>query len=189
LERACLKAALDLYRRRPLGVRLTVNLSFPVLLDPLTLTLFDDLDDLSDLVIEITEDTLVSSDESLHSATASLRERGALLAIDDMGAGYSGLRQITSVHPRYLKLDRSLVSGIDTDADRAALVSALVGYASHVGCLLVAEGVENGNELRALAQLGVRLIQGFYLGRPAEPWPEVTMPQTVSLADPVRIAS
>jgi EAL domain-containing protein (putative c-di-GMP-specific phosphodiesterase class I) len=59
---------------------------------------------------------------------APIARRGACLAVDDMGAGYSGLQQIVTIRPRYLKLDRSLVTGIDGDGERAALVSALAGY-------------------------------------------------------------
>jgi EAL domain-containing protein (putative c-di-GMP-specific phosphodiesterase class I) len=88
-----------------------------------------------------------------------------------MGAGYSGLRQITNVHPSYLKLDRSLVSGIDGDGERAALVGALAGYSRQVGCLLLAEGVETEAELREVRRLGVPLVQGFFLARPAPAWP------------------
>jgi EAL domain-containing protein (putative c-di-GMP-specific phosphodiesterase class I) len=95
------------------------------------------------------------------------------LAVDDMGAGYSGLSQIMAVHPRYLKLDRSLVQGIDVDKDRAALVGALADYATRVGSLLVAEGMESAAELHTLIELGVPLAQGFYLARPAPPWPSV----------------
>ena len=84
----------------------------------------------------------------------------------------SGLRQITALHPTYLKLDRSLVRGIDTDTDRAALLRALVGYAEHTGAQLVAEGVETKEELDTITALGIPLIQGYYLGRPAPPWPE-----------------
>ncbi len=68
-----------------------------------------------------------------------------------MGAGYSGLRQITTVLPDYLKLDRALVSGIDADPDRAALVAALTGYSKQVGSLLIAEGVETTAELQGPA--------------------------------------
>jgi EAL domain-containing protein (putative c-di-GMP-specific phosphodiesterase class I) len=75
------------------------------------------------------------------------------------------------VHPSYLKLDRSLVSGLHADSDRAALVGALVSYADRVGSLLIAEGVERDEEVRALLELEVPLAQGFRLGRPAEPWP------------------
>jgi diguanylate cyclase (GGDEF)-like protein len=175
LERSCLRAALALLGPRPAGTRVAVNLSAPVLLDARTLRILEQPRDLSGLIIEVTEEALVQSEAQLHTAIAPLRERGARLAVDDMGAGYSGLRQITTVQPSYLKLDRTLVSGIDGDSDRAALVQALVGYAEHVGSLLVAEGIENPDELQTLMDLGVPLAQGFYLGRPAKPWPQVEL--------------
>jgi diguanylate cyclase (GGDEF)-like protein len=173
LERACLREALELFRRRPKGVRLSVNLSAPVLVDRSTLRMLDRLRDLSDLIVEVTEEALAHNDEQLNTALAPLRERGAQMAVDDMGSGYSGLGQIMAVHPSYLKLDRSLISGIDVDRDRAALVGALVDYASRVGSLLVAEGMETAAELRALIELGVPLAQGYYLSRPAAPWPQI----------------
>ena len=173
LERACLKKALELFAQRPTNARLSVNLSAPVLLDRRTLEMLNAPEDLSDLIIEVTEEALVQSDTQLQSAIEPLRARGATLAVDDMGAGYSGLRQITTVRPTYLKLDRSLITAIDQDGDRQALVSALVGYAEHVGSLLVAEGIETRPELETLIDLGVPLAQGFYLARPGEPWPPV----------------
>jgi diguanylate cyclase (GGDEF)-like protein len=173
LERACLREALELFNRRPPGTRLSVNLSAPVLIDRSTLRMLDPLRDLSDLIIEVTEEALVYNDAQLNSALAPLRERGAQMAVDDMGSGYSGLGQVMAVHPSYLKLDRSLISGIDSDRDRAALVGALADYAKRVGSLLVAEGMETAEELRALIELGVPLAQGYYLSRPAEPWPSV----------------
>ncbi|MEA2403574.1 MAG: hypothetical protein QOE08_221, partial [Thermoleophilaceae bacterium] len=95
------------------------------------------------------------------------------LAVDDMGAGYSGLRQITALDPTYLKLDRSLVRDIETDSDRAALLGALVGYANHTGSRIVAEGVETETELATIRALGIPLIQGYYFGKPGPPWPKV----------------
>jgi EAL domain-containing protein (putative c-di-GMP-specific phosphodiesterase class I) len=186
LERACLRAALGLFERRPAGVSLSVNLSAPVLLDPLTVAMLDGQRDLRGLIIEITEETLVRSDIQLRTVITPLRERGARLAVDDMGAGYSGLRQITTVHPSYLKLDRSLVSGIDHDQDRAALVGALVGYSKQVDSMLVAEGIEHSAELRLLGELGVPLAQGFYTGRPGRPWPDVRTARSPAVEpDPV----
>jgi len=173
LERACLRVALELLATRPRGVRLAVNLSAPVLLDRRTLRMLDRPLDISGLIIEVTEEALVESDAQLSAAMAPLRDRGVRMAVDDMGAGYSGLRQVTTVHPTYLKLDRSLVTGIDSDPDRAALVGALVGYAERVGSLLVAEGIENDAELKTLLELSVPLAQGFHLGRPGVPWPSV----------------
>jgi EAL domain-containing protein (putative c-di-GMP-specific phosphodiesterase class I) len=176
LERACLRAALELFARRPPGTSLSLNLSAPVLLEAHTQAMLDGAAEgrsngLDGLIVEITEETLVRSDAALLDAFSFLRARGASLAVDDMGAGYSGLRQITEVHPRYLKLDRSLVSGIDGDAERAALVGALAGYSRQVGCLLVVEGVETDAELSTVRAIGAPLVQGFLLGRPAPPWP------------------
>jgi EAL domain-containing protein (putative c-di-GMP-specific phosphodiesterase class I) len=178
LERACLRAALALFDGRPAGTRLSVNLSVAVLLEPATVGILEQFSagrdgQLENLIIEITEETLVSSDLEVGQALDDLRHRGALLAIDDVGAGYSGLSQITAVLPDYIKLDRSMVSGIDRQPDRAALVSALAGYCNQVGGLLVAEGIEHEPELRKLAELGVPLAQGFYLARPGPPWPRV----------------
>jgi len=180
LERACLREALELFCRRPQRARLTVNLSAPVLLDPRTLRMLSQSRDLTGLVIEITEEALVQSAEQLNETIAPLRARGVQLAVDDMGAGYSGLGQIMAVHPSYLKLDRSLITGIDSDRERAELVGALSGYAERVQSLLVAEGIETESELQTLIELGVPLVQGFYLGRPGKPWPKLranVMPQ------------
>jgi EAL domain-containing protein (putative c-di-GMP-specific phosphodiesterase class I) len=172
LEQACLTAAIQLLPDLPAGTRLCVNLSGATLPDARTLAILETPADLSRLVVEITEDTLARNDDpSLNAAIAVLRRRGTMLAVDDMGAGYAGLRQITAVHPDYLKLDRSLVTGIEPDDDRAALVRAMVDYAERVGALVVAEGIETEPELRVLAELGVHLLQGFLLARPARGWP------------------
>ncbi|HXP28116.1 MAG TPA: EAL domain-containing protein, partial [Solirubrobacteraceae bacterium] len=171
LERACLREALELFCRRPRDVKLSVNLSSPVLMDRETLRMLERVRDLEGLIIEVTEEALVHNEAQLDAVIAPLRERGAQMAVDDMGAGYSGLNQIMAVHPRYLKLDRSLITGIDTDHERSAMVAALANYAERVGSLLVAEGMETEAELLALIELGVPLAQGFYLGRPGRPWP------------------
>ena len=178
LERACLREALVLLGRLPPDRSLSVNVSAPVLAEAQTRELFEGAaagraDGLRGLIVEITEETLVADGGELEAAIAPLLERGAVLAVDDMGAGYSGLRQITAVRPAYLKLDRSLATGIDSDAERRALVAALMGYARQVGCELVVEGIETTAELEALRGIGVKLVQGFRLGRPGEPWPRV----------------
>lgn len=177
LERACLAAALRLLDQRPRGTRLSINLSIPALLGPATQALLVDCaadrrGSLEGLIVEITEETLVGNSPEVRGVGDDLRALGARLAVDDVGAGYSGLRQITEVLPDYLKLDRSLIAGIDTDADRAALVSAVAGWSRHVRSLLVAEGIEREAELRCLESLDVPLAQGFHLAEPGEPWPQ-----------------
>ena len=176
LEFACLRTALALLGSRPAGTSLSVNLSGPLLLDPRTDELLAQTAGLDGLILELTENSLLDDTPGLHAQISRLLALGVRFAVDDMGAGYSGLRQITTVRPSYLKLDRSLISGIDTDPDRGALVSAMLGYARQTGGHLVAEGVETHEELETLIDLGVELIQGYYLGRPGVPWPEVTRP-------------
>jgi EAL domain-containing protein (putative c-di-GMP-specific phosphodiesterase class I) len=190
LERACLRAGLELLALRPAGTSVSINLSAPVLLEEETFAMLAQAgerlaDGLGGLIVEITEETLVHGDMQLLEAIEPLRARGARLAVDDMGAGYSGLRQITTVRPSHLKLDRSLVSGIDGDGDgeRAALVAALAGYSQRVGCLLIAEGIETQAELTLLRELGVPLIQGSFRARPGAPWPEVAAALATSGAE------
>ncbi len=177
LERACLREALALLPRRPAGTSLSVNLSAPVLGEAQTRELLAGAArgerQLRGLIVEITEETLVDGYEQLREAVDPLLDAGAVLAVDDMGAGYSGLRQITTVRPAYLKLDRSLATGIDTDPERSALVSALAGYARQVGAQLVVEGIETSEELQVLRRIDVPLVQGYRLGRPGPPWPAV----------------
>jgi diguanylate cyclase (GGDEF)-like protein len=171
LELACLRAALDRFLERPAGTSLSVNISGSLLPDPRTQALLAQHGDLSGLIIELTENSLVDDSSELTGHIEELSRRGARIALDDMGAGYSGLTQMMTVRPDYLKLDRGLISGIDTDPHRGALVAAMLGYTEHTGGQLVAEGVETEAELETLRALGVTLIQGFYLGRPGPPWP------------------
>jgi EAL domain-containing protein (putative c-di-GMP-specific phosphodiesterase class I) len=130
-------------------------------------------------LVEITEETLVGNTREVLWAGDALREQGARLAVDDIGAGYSGLRQLATLRPAYLKLDRGLVQGLEADPARASLVAAMTSYALATDALLIAEGVETEAELATLRDIGVRLIQGFLIARPAAPWPT---PAAVSAA-------
>jgi EAL domain-containing protein (putative c-di-GMP-specific phosphodiesterase class I) len=97
---------------------------------------------------------------------APLRALGLRVAIDDAGAGYSGLRHILAVEPDTVKLDISLTRGIDQDRKRRALASALIAFAREINVGMIAEGVETAAELKTLTELGVGHAQGFFLGRP-----------------------
>jgi EAL domain-containing protein (putative c-di-GMP-specific phosphodiesterase class I) len=119
------------------------------------------------LVIEITEHTPVEDYGSLEECLAELRAPGFRLAVDDAGAGYASFRHILGLRPEYIKLDRALIDGIDTDPARRALVSAVVTFGREVGAGVIAEGVETSGELQAARGLGVAAAQGYFLGRPA----------------------
>ena len=117
------------------------------------------------IVLELTEHAAIADYHALAEALAPMRER-AKLAIDDVGAGYAGMRHILDLKPDTIKLDMSLVRDIDKDPARRALAVALVDFAAGIGSEIVAEGVERIGELEALASLGVHMAQGYYLSRP-----------------------
>lgn len=181
-RRATSTAVLELLDDLPAGTRLSVNLSGPLLLDVRTDELLRSARHLDRLILEVTENSLLEETPGLIAAISRLIADGIHFAVDDMGAGYSGLRQITTVRPNYIKLDRSLISGIDTDPDRGALVAAMLGYVHQTGGHLVAEGVETEAELQTLLDLGVTLIQGYLLGRPGSPWPAVAAQEPAMLS-------
>lgn len=125
------------------------------------------IDDLKGVIIEITEEAPVASYEGLREVLSPARERGAMVAVDDAGSGYAGLQQLLCVRPELVKLDRSLVTGIDTDPAKRALVQMLGRFVGELDAWLLAEGIESESELEALIDLGVPLGQGYRLGRPA----------------------
>jgi EAL domain-containing protein (putative c-di-GMP-specific phosphodiesterase class I) len=88
------------------------------------------------------------------------------IAVDDAGAGYASLSHILELRPAFVKLDRGIVTGLEADEARAALVAGMGHFARSIGVRLVAEGVETEAELAALRGLDVDLVQGYLLGRP-----------------------
>jgi diguanylate cyclase (GGDEF)-like protein len=133
--------------------------------------------DLAGIVIEITEQELPPDDEALQRILADLRERGAKIALDDAGAGYAGLQHVVRIRPEIIKLDRSLVRGVDDDAERLALIESFAAFSARTGALLCAEGIETDEELAVLMAARVDLGQGYRLGRPGPPWAS-TSPRT-----------
>lgn len=117
------------------------------------------------IVIELTEHARVADYDALRTALDKLRDR-ARIAIDDVGAGYSGLRHIVDLRPDILKLDISLTRNVDFDHARRALTRAMVAFAESIGSAIVAEGVETQGEREAMAGFGVPFAQGFLFSRP-----------------------
>jgi EAL domain-containing protein (putative c-di-GMP-specific phosphodiesterase class I) len=150
---------------RPRWTVLTVNLSVSTLRSE---RLWEALPaDLAGIVVEVTEDELWGYGEELDRALARLQAAGARVALDDAGAGYSGLQQLMRVRPDIVKLDRSLVCGVATDPARAALVAAFASFATQTGGAVCAEGIECPDDLRTIAELDVAYAQGYLLGRPS----------------------
>lgn len=130
--------------------------------------LLDQMADLSRLVLEITEHAAVHDYVALALSLSPFRRRGARLAVDDAGAGYSSMRHILNLAPEIIKLDISLTQHIDSDAKRRALAKGLTSFAHEIGSLVIAEGVERPEELDMLQRLGVDCAQGYLLSKPLE---------------------
>jgi EAL domain-containing protein (putative c-di-GMP-specific phosphodiesterase class I) len=179
LEIAAIKAALAAGGRPP-GTYLSLNFSPSALSSPKIMGILPK--NMSDIVVEVTEHELASDDGGLESGLAKMRARGARIAVDDAGAGYAGLNQVMRVQPDLIKLDRSLIEGVHADGAKSALVEFFVMFARRVGASVCTEGIETLDELRTLLNLGVTYGQGYLLGRPAEPWAQVSPELTRALA-------
>ncbi|MDB4955769.1 MAG: Blue-light-activated protein [Myxococcales bacterium] len=155
------------FAQRTDDVALFVNLHPEDLLD---IDLIDEKSPLtriaSRVILEITERSSLNSTPELSHRLARLRELGFRLAVDDIGAGYSGLTSFTELTPEVVKIDMSLVRDVHSSALKQRTISALCRLCHDVGCLVVAEGVETNDERECLVGLGCDLLQGYLLGRP-----------------------
>ena len=165
LELAAVRLALESHDRLPEGLYLALNTSPAVLAGDELLDMLA-AHDRRPLVVELTEHQAVEDYFALGRALDDLRSHGIRVAIDDVGSGFSSFRHVTRVNPEILKLDRSLVCGIDDDPVRQSLAAAIVAFAADVGAVVVSEGIESEAELACLRELAVGLGQGFFLGRP-----------------------
>lgn len=147
------------------GTFLALNLS-PAAVVSVTHSRIIPADRCDRVVIELTEHEPVEDYAALHRALAPVRAQGARLAADDLGSGYAGFRHLLRLQPDIIKLDISLVSGIHRNAGQRALTRALVSFADEVGADVIAEGVEEEEELLTLQELNVQWAQGYLLGRP-----------------------
>lgn len=118
------------------------------------------------VVIEITERTAIKDYPKFRERLKAFREIGFRFAVDDAGSGYAGLGSIANLEPDFIKLDISLINGIDTNFIKQNLVQTMVKFANDHGAMVIAEGVERAEEFQAVSELGVHLVQGFFLHRP-----------------------
>ncbi|WP_056446330.1 EAL domain-containing protein [Massilia sp. Root335] len=119
------------------------------------------------LCIEITEHSQLTDDAHTRAMLAALKSLGVLVAIDDFGTGYSSLGYISRLRPDELKIDKSLVTDVDSDPERAGLVTAALAMARSLNLEVVSEGVETEAELAFLRAHGCDMVQGFLYARPA----------------------
>lgn len=119
------------------------------------------------IVFEITERERIENEKAFLEAIEHYKIQDYQIAIDDVGAGYSGLNRICNLSPNYIKLDVELVRAVYKNPMKYAMIKGLVEFSQNSGTMLIAEGVEDQRELEMLIDLGVMYGQGFYLARPA----------------------
>lgn len=119
------------------------------------------------VVVELTEDEKHSEAMTVRKLAIIDRWR-ALMALDDYGSGYNGDAMLLTFRPNFVKIDMSLVRGIDQDENRQEIFRNMVSYSRQRGIRVIAEGVETEAEMRTLVRLGVDYIQGFYFGKGTE---------------------
>ncbi|MCA1711518.1 MAG: EAL domain-containing protein [Actinobacteria bacterium] len=173
LEAHLVAQALAVRAELPGGCFLAVNVSPALLSSPQVWSLLRTESDLAGLVLELTEHVPVDNLASLRRRMDLLRDRGALLALDDTGAGWSGLRQVAELRPDIVKLDRSLVTDVDTDPVKQGLMELVGQFVDRLGSTMLVEGVERTEELDTAVRLGATLAQGYLLGRPTGRWSEI----------------
>ena len=121
------------------------------------------------IVLELTEHAAVKDYAAFRRTLLHLRAQGFRLAMDDVGAGYSGLRAIAEIGPDFIKADRALVRGLHRSVIQRELIATMSRFAHNTGITLIAEGVEERDELAVLRDLGVRCAQGYLFARPDAP--------------------
>lgn len=182
LDALVIERALELASTKPRNCFLTINVDPNHLASEEVGDVIRQHGDLGGIIFELTEHNRAEDLSLVKLCTERLRRSGAMIAIDDAGAGHSGLKQIVEIAPQFIKVDRELVAGIDTNESKRVLLQLLGDLAERLDAWVLAEGIETTAELDALAKLGIPLGQGYLLGRPAEPWSTLPEQATTHLS-------
>jgi EAL domain-containing protein (putative c-di-GMP-specific phosphodiesterase class I)/GGDEF domain-containing protein len=180
LERLCRESAIKNAGHLQNGQKLFLNIHPKTMADPefapgKTLELMDKAGLVpDDIVFEITERHSVQDFDLFYRTLDHYRSQGFQVAVDDAGAGYSGLTLIAELQPEYIKLDKLLIDKIHKDPVKRALVETTVTFADKIGSRIIAEGIETKAQTICLKDIGVHCGQGYFLARPAFPKPDLT---------------
>ncbi|RDL43315.1 GGDEF domain-containing protein [Marinomonas piezotolerans] len=174
LELLCRSKAISKFAELALPGRLFLNVSASLLGSPdhqsgMTLAILNELGvDHENIVIELSEQYPYDHNGLSRQSVEHYRRMGFQVAIDDLGAGYSGLRLWSELRPDIVKIDKHFIDGIDRDDVKREFVRSIVSIARRLRCVLIAEGIEQQQELDQLIELGVQYGQGYFLARPYE---------------------
>ena len=172
LERACTRSAIRSFAELDIEGRLFLNLLPETLLgwahfaDWLAERLGAANVDAHCVVLELTEHGSVPQETALAAAIRPLRRMGCDIAIDDLGAGSSGLKTWSALRPEFVKVDRYFVAGIEEDPVRGEILRSVVEMGRATGSQVIAEGIEIAQQLSLVLDLGVDYVQGFLFGQP-----------------------
>jgi EAL domain-containing protein (putative c-di-GMP-specific phosphodiesterase class I) len=175
LDRLCRRRALLSSGRIPSSSKIFVNTLPATMRDPQFRgrALIDFLDKAQvapgRIVIEITEQEVIENYEMFRDTMTNFTDLGMSFAVDDVGAGYSGLESIARLKPNYLKIDFSLVHDVHVSSVNRAMVAAIIDLGHKIGAKVIAEGIQISEELQILREHDVDYGQGYYLARPDEP--------------------
>jgi EAL domain-containing protein (putative c-di-GMP-specific phosphodiesterase class I) len=172
LDRLCRKRALLSSSRIPSNARLFVNTLPATMRDPQFRgkALIDFLDKAqvspARIVVEITEKLVIENYTLFRETMSYFTDLGMSFAVDDVGAGYSGLESIARLKPDFLKIDTALVRDVHASPVNEAMVRAIVAIGHGIGAAVIGEGIQSEDEAQALRAIGVDFGQGFHLARP-----------------------
>jgi len=152
-------------------LKVMINLSplqfhHPSLVESVTTALSESGLQPRNLVLEITESVMMDESATAEAMMRALENRGVKFALDDFGTGYSSLAYLTKIPASILKIDRTLIAGVDENPEGSAVVSSIINLAHALKLTVVAEGVETAGELEELRSLGCDLGQGYHWRRP-----------------------
>ena len=165
LERRIMRAGFATADALPEGAFVAINITAEALVSKQIQELFGQRQNYDNIVLEVSEKD--TQEPGVTDALAPFRARGGRLAVDDIGAGFSNLRDVIALKPDIIKVDRAIVRGIDRDRVKSAIVEGLHTMTSRLEIPLLAEGIECREELTELERLGVPLGQGYLFGEPS----------------------
>lgn len=173
LEYICRKVTIKRFAELAVPGKLFLNVSPAVLLEPEfkkgeTLKFLAEVNlDPDSIIIELTEHKPTDDYQALREALIHYREMGFEIALDDLGAGYSGLRLWSELRPEYVKIDKHFVQGLHEDKVKFNFVRSIHNMAEAMNCRVIAEGIETVEEFQVVENIGITHAQGFYFARPA----------------------
>jgi len=165
LERRIMRAGFVTADSLPPGAFVAINITAEALVSSQIQELFKQRDRYDNIVLEVSEED--TQEPGVAEALTSFRAGGGRLAVDDIGSGFSNLRDVLTLKPDILKVDRAIIRGIDRDRVKSAIVEGLGRMAARLEIPLLAEGIESREELAELERLGVPLGQGYLFGEPS----------------------